>query len=202
MIEIEINLPRLQSSLDDKDTTVSLSDMTWEDYECLIENNDSSYRISYHKRVITIMSPSRNHERIAQTISILISAYCRKFQLRYFALGSTDIKNPPQSGKQPDASYCFNTEKKIPDLAIEVIYSSGGISDLDKYQSLNVREVWLWQNEQLKIYWLEDSKWNQLDISQNLTRLNFSLLNRYIQQGLSKDHLTIEQEFSQELESL
>lgn len=202
MIDIQISLPKLQSNIQNKDKTITLADMTWEDYESLTEDNNSSYRLAYHEKIITIMSPSRNHERIAQTIIILINAYCRFFKLKYFALGSTDIKNPPLTGKQPDASYCFNTEKTIPDLAIEVIYSSGGISDLDKYKSLNVEEVWLWQNNSLKIYRLLDSNWNQTNTSKNLDKLNSSLLNKYIKQGLTKDHLSIETEFTEELNYL
>ena len=117
MIDIKITLPLSKSNIKGLDRTVSLSDMTWEDYETLAKNNNSNYRISYYERVITLMSSSRNHERIAQTIGILINAYCRTFKLKYFALGSADIQNQPYSAKQPDAQYCFKTEKNVPDLA-------------------------------------------------------------------------------------
>lgn len=201
MIDIQINLPLSKPNIKKRDTTVALSDMTWEDYESLANNNNSNYRISYYEQVITLMSPSRNHERIAQTITILINAYCRAFGIEYFALGSTDIRNPPHSAKQPDAQYCFNTEKDIPDLAVEVIYSGGGITDLDKYQNLNVKEVWLWQNNELKIYWLVGSSWNQVDHSKSLEKLTKSLLNKHICQGLTQGHLSIETKFVRELKT-
>ncbi len=32
-----------------------------------------------------------------------------------------------QAGKEPDECYCLETDKDIPDLAIEVIYTGGGV---------------------------------------------------------------------------
>ena len=92
------------------DRILVLTEKTWTDYERLI-SDDSNYRISYLNNVINIVSPNRNHERIAAIITILINAYCRKYQIPYFALGSADIKKQFVVGKQPDASYCFQTEK-------------------------------------------------------------------------------------------
>jgi hypothetical protein len=33
-------------------------------------------------------------------------------------------------------SFAFGTDKDLPDIAIEVIFSSGGLDDLKKYQSM------------------------------------------------------------------
>ena len=69
-------------------------------------------------------------------------------------MGSTTLKNPFTAGKEPDHSFSFEVEKDIPDLAIEVVYRSGSISDLQKYLYLEVDEVWFWQNEEIKFYQL------------------------------------------------
>lgn len=191
-LDLLINSDRLTAS----DKTINLADMEWDDYERVIQSNNSNYRIDYFKNIISIVSPSRNHERIAQTIIVLINAYCRKYGIKYFALGSSDIKKPPIAGKQPDASYCFETEKEIPDLAVEVVFSSGGMADLNKYQALNVREVWFWQQNQLKIYQLKNGKYSSSTISINLTQLQVKLLSQYINRGLREDQLTIETEFT------
>lgn len=197
MFENLIIQPKEQS-----DRILILTEMAWSDYEKLAQDN-SAYRISYLNNVISIVSPSRNHERIAQTISILINAYCRKYQIHYFALGSKDIRKQFVAGKQPDASYCFNSEKDIPDLAVEVNYTSGSIDDLGKYKVLNVPEVWIWQNDRITFYRLQGKKYTRQLISSSLynpdleitSALDSDLLNQYIYRGLSEDNLTIESDF-------
>lgn len=146
------------------------------------------------------MSPSRNHERIATTISILINAYCRRHLIDYYAFGSSDIKVAPIAGKQPDLSYCFQTEKDTPDLAVEVIFSSGGIKDLDKYKVLKVKEVWLWEKEQLKFFTLINNKYQQIQNSKCLDELNAKFLRQYINRGSSESQLAIEIDFVKALE--
>lgn len=184
------------------DRILVLTERTWADYEKLISDNPS-YRISYFNKVISILSPSRNHERIAQTIGILINAYCRKYQIPYFALGSKDIKKQFVVGKQPDASYCFYTEKEFPDLAVEVNFTSGSINDLEKYKLLDIPEVWIWQDRSITFYRLSDGNYKPQLISSNLYNpdleladaLDSDFLNQYISRGLTEDNLTIETDF-------
>jgi len=55
-------------------------------------------------------------------------------------------------GLEPDESYCLFTDKQIPDLAIEMILTSGGLNRLALYQCLGVAEVWFYQKSGLTIY--------------------------------------------------
>lgn len=179
------------------DQILVLTEQTWEEYQRLTQS-DHTCLISYLNKVINIVSPSRNHERIATVISLLINAYCRKYQIPYFSLGSKDIKKPFVVGKQADASYCFGIEKDIPDLAIEVNYTSGSINDLSKYQLLNVPEVWIWQNDNLSFYLLEVDKYVQRSKSSNLS-LDSAFLNQFVNRALTEDNLTLETEFFAQL---
>ncbi|MGL4879478.1 MAG: Uma2 family endonuclease [Waterburya sp.] len=198
MITFDLDISLANSSLQDKDKTIVLADMTWDNYQELLEKN-SNYRISYFAGIITIMSPSRNHERIAETISILINAYCRKHKINYFALGSSDIKNSPVSGKQPDTSYCFESEKEIPDIAVEVVFSSGGTADLKKYQVLKVKEVWFWENNKIQFYQLRDSDYVEIKTSNCLNQLSADFLTKFVNRGLIESNLIIETDFINEL---
>lgn len=181
-----------------QDQTLTLSGMTWEDYEQLTQENYSSYRISYFNRVITILSPSQNHETIERVISILINAYCRKYRLIYFPMGSTTLKNPPLAGKEPDTSYSFGTKKSIPDLGIEVIYSSGNVKDsLTKYQYLGVKEVWFWNNNEITFYYLINSEYVEISDSNFLPELSSNFLVSFVNRGLTESPLTIEEDFYQ-----
>jgi hypothetical protein len=44
-----------------------------------------------------------------------------------------------------------------PDLAVEVIWTSGGVKKLEIYRRLGVPEVWVWQRGALEVHVLEGS---------------------------------------------
>ena len=119
----------------------------------------------------------------------------------YFPLGSTTLKNPPLAGKEPDHSFAFKKDKSLPDLAIEVIYSSGGITDLEKYQYLGIKEVWLWQDHKIKFYRLVDSEYIEIKESICLPQLSSNFLITFVNRGLTETPLTIEEDFYQQLKS-
>ncbi len=179
---INKKLPLNIEYLEKQDQTLSLSGMTWTDYEKFNSEEDLGYRVSYFNGVITLVSPSKNHERIAQTIAILITAYCRKFNLLYFPMGSTRLENKPLAGKEPDVSFAFNTDKDIHDLVIEVIFSSGSIDDLDKYQAIGVKEVWFWKNNKITFYELQSEGYTEITQSKSLSNLTSEILEKFVNQ--------------------
>ena len=195
-----LNLPVDSFRAEQQDQILSFFGMSWLDYEKLTSQEYLSYRVSYFNGIITIVSPSINHEIIEQTISILINAYCRKYELLYFPMGSTTLKNPPLAGKEPDTSYSFETRKSIPDLAVEVIYSSGNINNsLEKYKFLNVEEVWFWQEEKIKFYQLADDEYLEINKSRFLSKLTPEFLVEFVNRGLIESPLIIEADFTREL---
>ena len=187
--------PALRDRLNQQDQTLRLAGMTWADYEQFISEEYPGYRTSYLKGIITLVSPSKNHERIAEIINYLVVAYCKKLNLLFYPMRSTTLKKKPLVGKEPDVSYAFNTDKDIPDLAIEVIFSSGGIEDLQKYQLLGVKEVWFWQDNQIIFYQLESSGYQKIELSKFLPNLAAELLIGFVNRGLTESPLTIEADF-------
>lgn len=194
-----LNIPIDRDRASYADQILCLAEMTWNDYEQLIVE-DSGYRISYWQGVISIVFPSKNHERIAEIISGLIKTFCRKYSLAYFPSGSTTLKKPPFAGKEPDHSFAFKTDKALPDLAIEVIYTSGGVSDLEKYQYLGIPEVWLWQNNEITFYRLVDEKYEVIASSVCLPQLRADFLITFINRGVAETPLTIEADFYRQLD--
>ena len=118
---INTRLPIDINRLQNQDQTLSLAGMTWDDYEVFDSEEYPGYRTSYFNGVITLVSPSKNHEKIAETIAILVVAYCELLDLVYFPFGSTRLINKPHAGKEPDVAYAFNTDKNIPDLANKLL---------------------------------------------------------------------------------
>jgi Uma2 family endonuclease len=55
-----------------------------------------------------------------------------------------------------------------PDLAIEVVWTSGGINKLEIYRKLGVREVWYWQKGELALYTLRRGRYVRIPRSKVL----------------------------------
>lgn len=191
-----------RDNLQQKDKLFICSHTSWDEYEAILQQkaNSSAYRISFLNGVLKIMSPSRNHEIIKDFIYLLIVAYCDATELDYYPLGSTTLKQKDKSvGKEPDTSFCFNNLKQIPDLAVEVVFSSGSVEDLDKYQKLGVKEVWFWINNQLEIYVLVDDRYQKQNNSNSLADLDVKLLDKYISQVLTGNPRILKKAFLQEI---
>nr|WP_246141508.1 Uma2 family endonuclease [Hyella patelloides] len=159
------------------------SGVSWEAYESLLASlgDRSSFRVSYLLDTLEIMSPSRNHELDKENIGRLLEAYLEENRIRFWGLGSTTFRNrDKQAGKEPDECYCIATDKDIPDLAIEVVYTSGGVNTLEIYQRLGVKEVWFWQDNQFRIYYLQDNNYQQISQSQLLPNLDLALFAQYV----------------------
>ena len=188
----------IQSHLKDE-VTLSFAGK-WSDFENLCDNLEQG-RISFLHNVITIMSPSFNHEAIAEILGDLVKIYCDRFNLIYYSMGSTTITNKPNAGKQPDASFSFHERKKIPDLAIEVVFTSGGLDDLEKYRWLGVKEVWMWKNQELTFYCLNERHiYEEKSQSYFLPSVYALNLVDYANRALKETPLTIRRDFLAELD--
>ncbi|MGL5834145.1 MAG: Uma2 family endonuclease [Waterburya sp.] len=198
---INIQLPINAEILQGQDQTLSLAGMSWAEYEKFDSEEYLGYRVSYFNGVITIVSPSKNHERIAATIAIIVIAYCRKLNLLYFPMRSTRLSNKPNVGKEPDVSFAFGTDKELPDLAIEVIFSSGRIDDLKKYQSIGIKEVWFWQDHKIVFYQLNPNGYKEISTSISLPNLAADTLESFVNRGFTESPLTIESDFIKQIEN-
>lgn len=197
---INAKLPLDLARLRHQDQTLSFAAMSWADYEKFDSHEYPGYRVSYYNGVITLVSPSQNHEVIAEVINYLIVAYCKQIQLLYYPMRSTRLINKPLAAKEPDVSFSFGSRKELPDLAIEVIFSSGSINDLKNYQALGVSEVWFWRDNQLTFYYLTAGKYIKVANSICLPHLAAEELANFVNRGLAESPLTIELDFLQSLQ--
>jgi hypothetical protein len=91
----------------------------------------------------------------------------------------------PEASTQADKSFCLGEPKLIPDLSIEVVYTSGGLSKFPKYRALGVPEIWFWEDGTLGLYHLREDGYEQVIQSQlsGLETLDIDLLRRCILMG-------------------
>jgi Uma2 family endonuclease len=75
---------------------------------------------------------------------------------------------------EPDECYVFGTvtEPERPDLAIEVIWTSGGIDKLAIYAKLGVREVWFWRRGRITAHVLGNDGYLEVGQSTVLAGIN------------------------------
>jgi Putative restriction endonuclease len=59
--------------------------------------------------------------------------------------------------KEPSESYCLGERKPIPDIAIEITVTSGGIDVLEIYRRIGVQEVWFWEDGVISVYCLRST---------------------------------------------
>ena len=135
----------------------TLHGITWEQYETLRDATDHipGLRMTYLEGVLELMSPSRDHEWIKKCLARLLEIYALERDLPLNGYGSTTFrKRAKERGLEPDECYCVGPLKEVPDIALEVVLSSGGIDKLDVYGGLDVPEVWFWEDGRLAIWQL------------------------------------------------
>lgn len=71
-----------------------------------------------------------------------------------------------------------DAEPTIPDIAIEVVWTSGGIDKLEVYRGLRVPEVWFWQKGALRFVVLQDQEYLDSTRSRLLPDLDPALIAR------------------------
>lgn len=166
------------------DHIIVLGNATWEDYERLMEirGDHSAPRIAYHAGWLEIMTPSINHETIKSNLGRLVEIWCQERGIRYRVFGSWTIKERREKrGAEPDECYVFgdglpSAELVAPDLAIEVIWTSGGLDKLEIYRKLDVAEVWIWERGRLTPYVLREDQYVEAASSEVLPGIDLEQL--------------------------
>jgi Uma2 family endonuclease len=180
-------LPRNLNLPTASEQRVILSDISWEQYTTFIDSFIDQYpslRVTYLEGVLEIMSTSNEHELLKTIIARLLEMYAVERNIELNGYGNTTFRDEAVlRGLEPDECYCFGELKRVPDIALEIYLSSGGISKLSVYEGLRIPEVWFWQvkKQQWKLYRLKDRNYQEIRLSEFLPDLDFALLAHFIQ---------------------
>ncbi len=179
-----------------------LPGVSWERFEQIETSfaDMEGVRFVYFDGILEIMILGTEHEYYKRTISLLLDAYLRANNIRFYSGGSATLGNKNITGrKEPDESYSFHSRKDIPDLVIEVIITSGNINILEIYRRIGVPEVWFYQDSTLTVYTLHGEQYLKVDHSQLLPELNLEIFAKYVNHPDQYDAVT---KFINELSSL
>ena len=191
---------------------VTLRNVGWETYERLVEEDPDrpAPRFFYDRGELEIVSPSFEHEQIADIIASLITELAVELDVDVASARSTTFKREDLlRGFEPDASFYFpekipqvRGKRRIsldagdppPDLVVEVDITSPSASKLTIYARLGVAEVWRHDGERLVILGLrrqdaEEERYAEIPESALLApiRVPAESLTRFVEEGLASE---------------
>jgi Uma2 family endonuclease len=168
------------------DEPLLFPDLTWEQFKLMERWLDvPGVRLSFLNDTLEIRRmPGKKHETVKQRLSTLLDAFLEFEEIDYTPTGSMTLENELENvRREADLSYEIegNPETRslnIPDLAIEIVVTSGGLNKLAAYQKLQIPEVWFWQNDRISLHFLKDDRSGYAPILQSriLPTLDLDLL--------------------------
>lgn len=170
-----------------KDQVTLYHNRTWEQFKHVQKGLEDSpgVRLAYYAGVVEVLMPGQPHEIFKTIIGSLIEAFFFEWNIKIVPTGSVTQEQEGEVSAQADESYCFGEAKPIPDLSIEVIFTSGSATKLKRYQALGVPEVWFWEDGLFTLHGLGENGYTRIYKSQipELTNLDIELLSRCVLMG-------------------
>ena len=156
------------------------SEVSWRQFQSIQEGFSDSpgIRLFYYRGEVEILAVSQNHEIFSGTIAGLLFIYLSDNGIEFNPTGTCTQEKEGIASAQADQSYCIGTQKDIPDLSIEVVFTSGNLSKLKRYQELGVPEVWFWEDGLFTLHHLRLSGYERIYRSEVLPDLDINLLAR------------------------
>jgi Uma2 family endonuclease len=163
------------------DQRIVMSGVPWSHFEVMLalRGDRAGPRMAYLDGVLELMAPSKGHESKKSYIGCLVEMYALERDIELSPYGGWLLKDAPkEAGVEPDECYIIGADqtKERPDLAIEVIWTSGSIDKLEIYRRLGVREVWFWKADVLTVHVLAGDRYTQVERSAALPELDLALL--------------------------
>lgn len=138
-------------------TPLLFEGLTWQEFKAVEQLLDRpGYRLSFLDGILEIRQmPGEPHETVKKRIAALLELYLLLAGFDFTPTGSMTLENEAGGVKrEADESYKLAPSRSRPDLAIEVVFTSGGINKLEAYKRLKIAEVWFWEDGVLEIYHL------------------------------------------------
>ncbi len=158
--------------------------LTWENFKLIQAGfaGASGVRLFYYDGTLEILMPGREHELFKTLIGYLIETFFLEKGILFQPTGSMTQEAEATASAQADESYCIGEPKPVPDLSIEVVFTSGGQNKLARYQALGVPEVWFWEDGVFQLYHLRGDHYDRISRSElpALQELDLDLLTRCV----------------------
>lgn len=167
-----------------EDSRILLHDVAWSTYVMLRDaDEDRHLRMTYLQGALEIMSPGRRHEVSTKLIARLLELFCLERGIPLCGYRSeTYRKRKRKRGLEPDECYARDRDKKLPDLAIEVIASAPLLDKLEVYRGLGILEVWVFRSGAFTIHRLRDDRYVKVAVSSVFPEVDLARIAHYATQ--------------------
>jgi Uma2 family endonuclease len=186
-------------TLERLDEPILIEGLTWREFKVTEQLlTRPGIRLSFLDGILEIRKmPGRKHETRKERLGALLDIYLEYRGIDFTPTGSMTLESEEGMVKrEADKSYELGQDRDRPDLAAEVVVTSGGIDKLKAYQQLQIPEVWFWEKGQLSLYALRIDRYEEITRSEVLPKLDIDLLTRCLQMD---NHIQALREFRQAL---
>lgn len=176
-----------------------IHDLNWEEFEqFLIELGEKhASRIAYSHPTLEIRMPLAKHERTKSFIGDMVKILLEELEIDCECFGSTTFKRKEMGfGLEPDDCFYIDHHQQMsgkdrinlaidppPDLAIEVDVTSK--TQTDAYLRLGVPELWIYGENELKMYVLEDGEYKPIEQSKSFPEFPIA---DWVKEGLKRSY--------------
>jgi Uma2 family endonuclease len=187
--------------------------VSWDDYEEIVrELAGSSVQTTYHDGILKIMSKSSEHEYFIEFIKRIVDRLSIFLRIKIIFFGSPTIKQSfIKKGVEPDA--CFYVSRaglvsgradievaeNVPDIVVEVDVHHSSEEKFEIYSAFGVPEFWLYDEEKLKIYRLENKVYQEVTMSIELPVLSAEVLTEFLTRSKTEDQFDLLIDFENQL---
>jgi len=183
-----------------------LFNIDWQAYEGLrAALPEKPAHITYDRGTLEIMVPSTVHERFKHLFGPLLLILAEVFQKPLGGFGSfTHQRKDILRGIEPDPCFYLENLKAVlgkeridltrdppPDLAIEVEISRSALDRMGIYAALGVPEVWRFRRKSLKVFLLQDGRYQQSKTSPTFPLVPIAKLAMFLEVGFTKGDMAM-----------
>ena len=121
---------------------------------------------------ITVVAPERDRSGASNSLTL-----DRPLSVRKSANGFQFVNGTPT-----DCVHLAVTGllEEMPDIALEVVFTHGGLDKLNVYVGLGVPEVWFYEDGAFRLYALDAQQYRLVERSQFIPDLDFDVLARFV----------------------
>lgn len=184
----------MPSDSSQRDQHVVFRDIGWKGYAQLValRGERPFPKLTFLRGDLELMSPGMPHEDDKTRLARLLEAWADELDLPLEGFGSWTLKSEEaERGVEPDECYLVGDRRKrkftAPDIAIEVVHSSGSVNKLEVYRGFGVREVWFWRSGELSFWRLVRGRYVSAKKSALLPNLDPKLIEVCMKKDTQQD---------------
>jgi len=159
---------------------VTFHHLNWQSYQQILHAlpQSRSARLTYDRGILEITMPLEDHEFAVRLIELFIRTLVVEMGLKIKTMGSTTLERQDlDRSPEPDNAYYIQNQPVVagrnvnlasdppPDLVVEIDITHTDIDKLRLYASLGIPEFWRYNGQIWRIYQLQDSQYQEVEIS-------------------------------------